>query len=286
MAIFGLILLNILILNIWLWITRNIRKRSPKIRLALIMWTVAAVTLFFYPQILSILDLSQYSTLTASLNISIVAVWLLISYLIMTLIINSWVSLKPLPSRKLALHTLIFAIIVIALYLISGSLQLSSAVIYYVLVAGSEEFIKYLSGRKLQDSQWYASSDIIIYCLLISLGFAFFENIVYLLQAVNGQFSRFQQLTAGSTLLFTRGLISFLVHLLFTGCIAVFALKSYQKKNITRLLVGITLGILLHLSYNLLLSQNIGFMILIYLIWGYIFLSWLFFQSDRLYVSE
>ncbi|USN54224.1 MAG: PrsW family intramembrane metalloprotease [Candidatus Peribacteria bacterium] len=124
------------------------------------------------------------------------ALILLLSYLVLALFVNSIISGKISQIHQFLIHIGIFALLLSTSYWFLGNLALSSTALYYLLVAGSEEFLKYLSARKLTQSHGYASSDILVYAILVAIGFAFFENIIYLIQTINPQFHLLQQFSS------------------------------------------------------------------------------------------
>ncbi|UFX83186.1 PrsW family glutamic-type intramembrane protease [Candidatus Absconditicoccus praedator] len=127
-------------------------------------------------------------------------------------------------------------------------------------------------------------TDIIAFSILSGIGFAFFENIVYLISSIKGE-DFLVAITGGISLLIARGLIGFLMHIIFTGSIGTIQSFYNNKKNMLIFLsLGVFTGVSLHYTYDILLSKGFGFVIIIFLILGYFYSTFLFYKSDRLYI--
>lgn len=285
-----LIPINLLILNIRLWIMQYIFGKSRPshiVMISLLLGVICASALLVYPHLLELLTLSDlhYGRLQRypQLNLLVaLTIYLLIILFINTLIAQQYTSIGTIMKQLRA-----FVLIAILSYLFLGSLEVDRIIVYYLIVAFAEEALKYLSALAFSRQSLLISSDLILYAMLVSLGFAFFENIVYLIGNTRGISSRIEQLTGGGILLTTRWLIWFLVHMIFTGSIALLIVRSSSKLPLAaRLLGAVVVWLFLHVLYNTLLHYSVSAVILIYLLGGYILLSWLFFQSDRLYLES
>lgn len=80
----------------------------------------------------------------------------------------------------------IFIIIGVVVSLLAYYLDLSldKAIWYFLLVGAMEEYVKFLVLRFLDDGNYKGVDDVILQAVVIALGFAFFENITYLVDKI------------------------------------------------------------------------------------------------------
>lgn len=282
--------INRIILSIRLWITDHIFHRQGNkkiIRTSIFIWAVAAAGLFAYPYLLPYIQQSQADyTQLGNYPARTIPVVLAV-YILALVLIDTFLTKRITPTFRIVKNSVIALSLLIITYVLAGQFSIAHIVLYYLLVAGSEEALKYLGGMTLFEKRRFSTSDLLLFAFLTSLGFAFFENILYVIEVVDTQSSLIKQLTSGTWLLIVRGGIWFIVHLLFTGTIAyctTYLLR--QQKSLLYLFPAFLLGLLLHLSYNLLLHWNITAVVIIYVIGGYGLLSWLFYRADSLYIEK
>lgn len=289
MWILLLIIINILILNIWLRITGHVfrwQKKDRIVRTSLGIGIFSAASLWIYPNLLEITwyshlnySLSTYPPYTAIIGITL--------YLLIILIINKLFT-KKLTRNHLRFKELFLLLLIIGWwYFFLREMSITPIIIYYLIVATSEEWIKYLSSLHIYKKSSFTKSDLILFSLLVALGFAFFENIIYMLQDIQSIHSFLQQIIWWTKILISRGLVGFLIHMLFTGVIAAISLYAIQKKqHMGILFIALLTGIILHMWYNILLHYDISISIIFYIIAGYFLLSRLFWKSDSIYLER
>ncbi len=280
--------INRIILSVWLRITDHIfhRQGNKKIvRTSVLIGMIAAWALFVYPHILVWIQQSQADyTQLANYPARIVPVVLGV-YIIVILFIDSFLTHRLTPRRRIIKNFFLLAGIIALSYFILGKFSVGDVVLYYLLVAWSEEALKYLWGLTLFEKRRFSSSDVILFAFLTALGFAFFENIIYVIDVISAKASLLQQLIGGTGLIISRWIVGFIVHLLFTWSIAYISVKAISQKSFLYLLPAFLVGLMLHLSYDLLIHRNISIAIILYVIVWYVLLSWLFYKSDSLYIK-
>ncbi len=138
----------------------------------------------------------------------------------------------------------------------------------------------------IASSNLFVKTDLIIIALLVALGFTFMENNIYMLEYTKLLASPTEQLSGGVRSIFSRSIVWFLVHMLFTGSIARAYVRGRQQRNSIRITVAAALGISLHMLYNTLLHFNFSFVVILYIIASYFFLTRLLYASDGMYVER
>lgn len=189
----------------------------------------------------------------------------------------------------------------------SSSLVLPlSVVITFMIVGLIEEVMKMISVKIVDNKQIMDVDDAIEFFILAALGFSFTENVLYFYNIWLGQ--------GASNLLFPflfRSSFSTFAHLLFSGVlgyyygIAYFAKPILQEEIIKnrkhwtvflhkifnfrkvkmfhqeRLLEGLIISIGLHAMFNIFLEMGLTFMIVPFLVGGYLTLNYLFSKKDN-----
>ena len=292
MRIFILILVNFLILNIRLWITRQIFHISQKnknthiVRTTLFVGIFVAFSIFVYPYIIQYFWYDMLNYLDTNKYPSREILWWIVWYSFIIFIFQMLFK-RSTPSIFWLKEVLLWILLLWWSYFLLHEFHVLPIIIYYLLVASSEEGLKYLSSAQIYKKQHFMTSDLILYALLVSLGFAFFENIIYMIQStqVISLFSR--EIGAWTQILLSRGVIGFLVHMLFTGSIATLSVYAIQKwKHFIYLLWALFVGIVLHMSYNIFLHYHITWIIIFYLIAWYFMLTWIFWKSESMYIQN
>ncbi|NVP17101.1 PrsW family intramembrane metalloprotease [Candidatus Gracilibacteria bacterium] len=156
-------------------------------------------------------------------------------------------------------------------------------IFYYVIVAFVEEASKHFNF--LQSSIFYIKNtkDGVLYSIFIALGFSFIENMLYL-------YNYYLSYGISSELLklyFFRSAFSVMVHVLSSSIIAYYftrALLLYRGKDLSFpyfkiFSFGIFVSILLHLVFDVALTLGFVFIIFIYFIGGYLYVSSLFYED-------
>ena len=167
---------------------------------------------------------------------------------------------------------------------------ISASVLYCLILAYSEEFLKiWATENEVSKTEFY-SSDLLFFSIFIALGFSIIENFFYL---GNEIFSSDSEWIWG--LVFGRWIFTSLLHFIATGLIALVLYKFYQQpafknlkiwQKIWRIVVAILIWVLIHWWYNLSV-QHMNLLIYIILVFGgYFLLTYLLFLSDSLYRNK
>ena len=167
---------------------------------------------------------------------------------------------------------------------------ISATMLYYLVLAYSEEFLKiWATENEVTKTEFY-SSDLLFFSIFIALWFSIIENLFYLWSEI---FSSNPEWIWG--LVFWRWIFTSLLHFIATGLIALLLYKLYQQqylKNLNirqkmwRIIVAILVWVLIHRWYNLSI-QHANLLIYIILVFGgYFLLTYLLFLSDSLYIKK
>ena len=110
----------------------------------------------------------------------------------------------------------------------------------YIFIATTEELSKFYMIYKngYQSKEFDQAYDIILYSIFVSLGFAVFENIIYLIE------------TPSIYLVFYRSLTAVIAHICFQIIMGYFLYKSKLKDKKKNINLSIFLPILLHGTYD------------------------------------
>ena len=155
--------------------------------------------------------------------------------------------------------------------------------LYYIISAYAEEYMKYSAGNNMfLASNEPNESNLIFFCILIWLWFSAVENILYIVSnLLNHETVNIVNLLIG------RGLVSTLIHIVSTSLIAFVMIKTKgTKKNIIiPIIVGILCGFGLHSIYNISLQYSLSYITIPVIILAFFLLTYLTFQSDIIYTS-
>lgn len=167
---------------------------------------------------------------------------------------------------------------------------ISATVLYYLVLAYSEEFLKiWATENEVSKTEFY-SSDLLFFSIFIALWFSIIENLFYLWSEI---FSSSQDWFWG--LVFGRWIFTSLLHFIATGMIALILYRLYQQqylKNLSiwqkiwRIVMAILIWVLIHRWYNLSVQHMNLFIYIILVFGGYFLLTYLLFLSDSLYLQK
>ena len=156
-------------------------------------------------------------------------------------------------------------------------------IFYYLLVGFIEESSKYFNF--LGSSILYINSikTWVLYAIFVALWFSLIENILYLYNYYIQFWISFELLK----LYFFRSIFSVIVHILCSSIVAYYfskALLLYRWKDFTLSYIrifsyGVFISILLHLFFNLAITLGFSFVIFLYFIWGYLYVSSIFYRE-------
>ena len=167
---------------------------------------------------------------------------------------------------------------------------ISATILYYLVLAYSEEFLKIWATENEVSKTDFYSSDLLFFSIFIALGFSIIENLFYLGSKI---FSSNPEWIWG--MVFGRGIFTSLLHFIATWLIALVLYKLYQQQylknlniwqKIWRIVVAILIWVLIHRSYNLSVQHMNLFIYIILVFGGYFLLTYLLFLSDSLYLQK
>ena len=163
----------------------------------------------------------------------------------------------------------------------------SLVVVYYLVSAYAEEFLKIGATQNAVNKTDFYSSDVLFFSVLVALGFSIVENLLYLFQQFAGlEGSGFFSLAVG------RGIFSSLLHLIATGLVALLLYKYYQRivyqwlsllQKFWRVALCLLVGVVVHLCYNLAVEYGQSWVYVVLVVGGYFLLTYLMFLSDTVY---
>ena len=139
---------------------------------------------------------------------------------------------------------------------------ITSLVYWFLIIAFSEEIFKFLVVRlKIMNSPDLDEPlDIMLYMVVVALGFSALENILYLFNPATGL--SFDELIKRTFLLsFIRFIGATFLHTLCSAVIGYFMAVSYfdEKNRFLELTSGITLAVILHGLYNFSIMKLTGY---------------------------
>ncbi len=167
---------------------------------------------------------------------------------------------------------------------------ISATVLYYFVLAYSEEFLKIGATENEVSKTDFYSSDLLFFSIFIALGFSIIENLFYLGSEI---FSSNPEWIWWMVL--GRGIFTSLLHFIATWLIALLMYKLYQQQylknlniwqKIWRIAVAILIWVLVHWWYNLSVQHMNLFIYIILVFCGYFLLTYLLFLSDSLYLQK
>ena len=182
------------------------------------------------------------------------------------------------PSKFNLFVHLAFVIITLIIMQLTGSI-LSAGLIARLIVALIEEWTKTGTNLVLRDKYQIVRSDIILIWLIVTLGFAFSENIIYLWRYGAGTIG----VSIGIVL--KRSITSRVMHIMYTGVISLGILTMTEKTYGRVWMIGaLLLSLTLHGAYNFVLEGQHILVTILLLLGGYFFLSRLVYRSERVYL--
>ncbi|MDQ7009126.1 MAG: PrsW family glutamic-type intramembrane protease [Candidatus Gracilibacteria bacterium] len=160
---------------------------------------------------------------------------------------------------------------------------LKLVIFYYILIAFIEETSKHFNFLQSSVIQIKTVQNGVLYAIFVALGFALIENILYLNQiytsgGLNKEFF---------STYFYRSIFSLMVHVLSSALVGYYFSKSYLQNNckyfsissLKTIFFGLFLAILFHAIFDISLTLGFSFMIIIYFIGGYLYISSIFYKE-------
>lgn len=270
---------SLVIVYIRIWIINTIfSDKKIKIHLTLkvtVIWLLLVSGLFFYKYILEYFGRADWYFLQSMdwMNIGLFVLYCTAFVLLLTLFLKGWY-------QKVLQAILAGALFFVALAYGSWIAGINTLIIYILISAYAEEYLKFSSGNTLFSKEWWTNiRDLIFFCILIGLGFSMVENIFYIVyNFINKESVSLVNLTLW------RWLISTLLHIVSTGLIAYLTLLIHRKRNLAISLLGwIIAGFGIHAIYNLSLQYQLQYISIPLVIGWFFLLSYMLYQSDILY---
>lgn len=289
MKIAWAIFVCILLWYFWIWLIQHIfSKQGWKISRSLfwtsflLVWSLLAFN-FIIRAIFPWLEAIQDWTMSLS-RYGLFLLYCGLIFLFLVLLNWNW------KKKQIRFLFLIWMILFAVVGFFGLKVWISATVLYYLVLAYSEEFLKIWATENEVSKTNFYSSDLLFFSIFIALWFSIIENFFYLWNEI---FSSGQDWIWG--LVFGRWIFTSLLHFIATGLIALLMYKLYQQQylknlniwqKIWRIVVAILVGVLIHWWYNLSV-QHMNLLIYIVLVFGgYFLLTYLLFLSDSLYLQK
>jgi hypothetical protein len=289
MKIAWAVVVCILLWYFWIWLIQHIfakqqRKISRKLFWTsfLLVWSLLAFN-FIIKAISPEIEAIQNWTFSLS------RWWYFLLYcglIFLFLILLNWNWKKKQIRFLFLIRMILFAVV----GFFGLKVWISATIIYYLVLAYSEEFLKiWATENEVTKTEFY-SSDLLFFSIFIALGFSIIENLFYLWSEIlssNPEWIR--------GLVFGRWIFTSLLHFIATGLIALVLYKLYQQQSmknlniwqkIRRIVVAILIWVLIHRWYNLSVQHMNLFIYIILVFGGYFLLTYLLFLTDSLYKSK
>lgn len=279
----------ILLWYFWIWLINHIFAKQERKISRKLFWTsfLLVWSLFAFNYIIRAISPEIQAIQDDAISLSWRCYFLLYCGLIfLFLILLSWNWKK----KQIRFLFLIWMILFAVVGFFGLKTWISATVIYYLVLAYSEEFLKiWATENEVSKTEFY-SSDLLFFSIFIALWFSIIENLFYLWSEI---LSADQEWIWG--LVFGRWIFTSLLHFIATGIIALVLYKLYQQQSlknlniwqkIRRIVVAILIWVLIHRWYNLSVQHMNLFIYIILVFGGYFLLTYLLFLSDSLYKNK
>lgn len=283
---------SLIILNIWLWLFDNIfnfnENKKRIIIITIIMWIISWLSIILYPKFAAFINYSSldFTKLENIENHFMKIYWIFWAYLSIIAISIKLILWKGRISKFFITSFIIFSLLFFLSWYLWNKFLTQTILLYYIFVGVWEEFIKFFLWVDFFEKYKISSNDILVFTILSALWFAFIENIVYMIWGTSEN-NIISSIIGWWSILITRWIIWFLVHIIFTGNIWLLALYWIIKNNIAKMVSAwIIIWIWLHYLYDVLLQKQISIIIIFFFIFWYFWVSYLFYISDRIYLKN
>ena len=289
MKIVGAVVVCILLWYFWIWLIQHIfakqqRKISRKLLWTsfLLVWSLLAFN-FIVRSIFPWVEALQNWIFSFN-RYGLFLLYCGLIFLFLILINWNW------KKKQIRFLFLIWMILFGVVGFFGLKVWISATILYYLVLAYSEEFLKIWATENEVSKTDFYSSDLLFFSIFIALGFSIIENLFYLWSEI---FSSNSEWIWG--LVLWRGIFTSLLHFIATGLIALLMYKLYQQqylKNLSvgqkiwRIAVAILIWVLIHRWYNLSVQHMNLFIYIILVFGGYFLLTYLLFLSDSLYLQK
>jgi len=266
--------------KLWMWIYKNafwVELNKKIIFISLFVWWIAAFSILWFPKIAAYFWLASFTDHNFTWKVLLIfMVYLNLLILLLSTIIKSF-------SIKQLLNLIVFDIFFVILFAIFKNLDLDvfviSVILYYLFVAYGEEFIKNQLAFIINNKTGQLESDLLLYHILVAIGFAFWENIVYLTWSIG--FGTFvSTLFWWLSIVLLRWILWFWAHTFYSSLVWMWNILWFAT-----IFVFILVSMLVHYWYDLALYFNYKFVIPLFIVLVYIWVSYIFYKVDRLYIE-
>jgi len=163
---------------------------------------------------------------------------------------------------------------------------------YYLLVWIIEEVSKHFNFIESSFTYIKDIKSAVLYAIFIALWFWFVENILYLSNIYNSSWW-----TITSSLIstfFFRSIFSVFVHVTCSAIVAYYFALWLQKYNIKKInsvflklfLTGLMFSVIMHAIFDISLTLGFSFIIFIYFIFWYLYITWIFYKNKSNTLEE
>ncbi len=157
-------------------------------------------------------------------------------------------------------------------------------IFYYFIVAFIEEASKHFNFLQSSVLEIDSIKNWVLYAIFVALGFALIENMLYLYNFYLQYWLTWELLK----LYFMRSTFAVIVHVLSSSIVAYYFSKAFLKYKWKDLsfpylkifLFGLFISIMLHMIFDVALTLGFWFVMFIYFIWWYLYVSWIFYNED------
>ncbi len=276
------IITSILLVYVRIWIINTIfSQKKIKIWITLKIFGLAAVivgSLFAYTYLLSFIgqqELALTNIIDSKSLILFVAYCTIFVLLVTVFFKNRY--------KKITQILLIWSIFFIALAYGGFLIWINSLILYYLVSAYAEEYMKYSWGNNVfLANKETNESNLIFFCILVWLWFSAVENLLYVVNSLwNNENVNIMSMLIG------RGLVSTLIHIVSTSLIAFITIKIKKRNsNIIPIILGIIGWFWIHSIYNISLQYKLSYITIPMIILAFFLMTYLTFQSDIIYKQQ
>ena len=289
MKIAWAIFVCVLLWYFWVWLIQHIFAKSQRKISRKLFWTsfLLVWSLLAFNFIIRAISPELEAIQDWTMSLSRWSYFLLYCGLIfLFLILLNWNRKK----KQIRFLFLIWMILFAIVGFFGLRIWISATILYYLVLAYSEEFLKIWATENEVSKTDFYSSDLLFFSIFIALWFSIIENLFYLWSEI---LSSNPEWIWG--MVFWRWIFTSLLHFIATGLIALLLYKLYQQQSmkdlsiwqkIWRIIVAILIWVLIHRWYNLSV-QHMNLLIYIVLVFGgYFLLTYLLFLTDSLYKNK
>ena len=271
-AFISIFVINLFALNFWVWLFQNMfhwkQKKWLIFTIILLMGVISSCAMLLYPTVLKFTSLKIFSAQTITRQNVALLVWYV--WTIWLLLSLFW--RKESFNQKLLVRSAAFIALAagIAIWYITLPVGI---ILYFLCIAGAEEFLKLTVGQSFFAQYKISKKDLLLFVILSAIGFALIENIVYLIS------------DPSIGLAIGRNLTTVIMHIVFTGSMA-YIITTRSGDNRWRYIIAFLIGMALHRWYNSFMSYNNPWITTAIIIGGYFIVSYFLYKSDRLYLTK